>query len=377
MGVIFNRNNDVFIKFQIPEQVQLNLKKLITKHADGIWGSSLLDEYSKLFNDELLYRHYGYGSVLHMCKEIDYIFSVVKHFKGDFKLFSADSNIPETLTVTIPRFRHDVVQGHTIIPRLQLDTTKDKITVKVCHVYDLTKFWFHTSDIEKKLSDLTKQMNEFYSSSTKYYQIATYNMRKGLYCAVLYGKQFHRCIIVDMLPELTDSVKVFFIDNGKTDYVNVKNIHFLHELFQEPNAMALRGNLTQVKPVGLNMPWPPEAVKVFEYLVMQKSLQAIVTETKEVESGEYEYSLDLSDRSTEKCVCIHEELINAGLAIDINQKQDEAKSNEYFAHNDKMMHLVPSFEELESGCVPNREDLNILYQMKYPLHQIMQKFILH
>lgn len=52
MGVIFNRNNDVFIKFQIPEQVQLNLKKLITKHADGIWGSSLLDEYRYLYMED-------------------------------------------------------------------------------------------------------------------------------------------------------------------------------------------------------------------------------------------------------------------------------------------------------------------------------------
>lgn len=83
---------EISINYNVPFNVQENLRTLITQNTDGIWCSYLPKLYKEKFNKSLDYAEYGYRSLIHMCLDLENLFHCYRPARGDFILH--DNTIP-------------------------------------------------------------------------------------------------------------------------------------------------------------------------------------------------------------------------------------------------------------------------------------------
>ncbi|KAH8339662.1 hypothetical protein KR074_001959, partial [Drosophila pseudoananassae] len=121
----------------------------------------------------------------------------------------------------------------------------------------------------------------FYQSKAGYDSPLTpYFLKEGYICAARKDNTWRRARIVATPPPKSDIVPVYYVDFGYGEDVSLKNLKFLPSSFANVPALAFRGSLSHIHPLGLH--WPPDTISHFRQLVEDREIQAIVDEVDSV-----------------------------------------------------------------------------------------------
>lgn len=101
-------------------------------------------------------------------------------------------------------------------------------------------------------------------------QMHVHNINKGQICAASYRNMWHRGKIIAE-PE-NNHAKVFFVDYGTVENVQIKNLKYLLEKYSQIPAQAYRGSLAYIRP--LKHRWTRDSTYSFKTLVEDIILHA-------------------------------------------------------------------------------------------------------
>ncbi|KAF2900891.1 hypothetical protein ILUMI_05296 [Ignelater luminosus] len=381
--------------YNVPFNVQENLRILITKNTNGIWCRDLPKVYKEKFNKPLDYEEYGYRSLIQMCLDLENLFYCYRPSHGDFILYDntttltqeskekierqhstksnkntkklSESNNTEPALVNVEEYANDINSAHfpdnvmrygDEIPRQFVPTHIQEnsfIDVQVAEVYDPSKFWVILKDCDDLLNHLMDAMQHFYLAVAvdATYIIPQHMLKEGLYCTSKYNQEYHRAIIVKINRDNT-TVKVFYVDYGTISNANSAGLMFLDKQFASFPRQAIRARLASIWPTTAFTPWSTSASNRFLSLVRQKDLVAhihkIHEETKILE-------IFLADTSTEEDIYMNDTLVNEGYALFTNQDQQPKQLHPRKIPKYKYIHLYPNFDDLENGNAPSATEI--------------------
>ncbi|CAH2015142.1 unnamed protein product [Acanthoscelides obtectus] len=330
------------IQSNVPLPIRENLRFLIGQHENGIWCADLPKLYRSMFCKDINYEDFGYASLSQLCISLPSIFHYCRPSDSDFRLYDRNKPLPPSaetkFTVAsytvgsknlnegeicaLPNIEWDDVEsflpesvykpGNEIPREFVPPETKEGDTIKigVGEVFDLSKFWVYLDD--GNLDNLMDELQDFYATNASRYSMNESLIREGVYCAkIIYG-EYHRAVIVDVLPEVKDSIKVFFIDYGTMTKVPIKDICFLHERFAELPAQAIRCRLADICPTQECVPWSHDATVTFRNMTRDRTIDAKVARINRKEQILEVYLIDVTNPS--KPFCINTRLVELGLA---------------------------------------------------------------
>lgn len=127
------------------------------------------------------------------------------------------------------------------------------------------------------------KMQSFYEKDGDVFKIAQNNVHEGLLIAVRYFEIWHRSKIIKKLSD--DWVRVFYVDFGTVEDVNLESIRFLMEEFVELPVVTRRGVLSHVNPP--KEVWSQKAIKFFKDQVMKKKIETKVFMRNESDESYY------------------------------------------------------------------------------------------
>ncbi|EEZ98350.2 tudor domain-containing protein 5 isoform X2 [Tribolium castaneum] len=395
-----NESNEVSpSNSNVPTKVENNLKQLILQFPNGLWCTKLPSEYRQMFNKKLNYEYYGYKSLIQMCADLPHIFHFIRPGMDDFLLFDISRPLPtltKSETVKNELEVEDVATTH-ILDELALDWTagspwippdvmrlsdeiprffppnvaiKDILDVTVEEIYDLSKFWVTLTYGD--LKDLMDDLQTFFDENHSKYLIPEKLLAGGLFCVALYGKTYHRCVIVDMLPRTPGFIRVFFVDYGTVENVPSKEIWFLPKQFSEVPCQAIRVRLASIYPPYENSTWSEQAIVAFQKLVTNR---VVVGEVTKIDEKQFVFELYMADITNEKNIFyINDRLVNEGHAIYTDQERKRSYIDYDCTPNVQYLHLFPEFFEIESGLAPTNEEMKYIIANKLPLHHYMPQY---
>ncbi|CAH2016745.1 unnamed protein product [Acanthoscelides obtectus] len=190
-----------------------------------------------MFCKDINYEDFGYASLSQLCISLPSIFLYCRPSDSDFRLYDRNKPLPPSaetkFTVAsytvgsknlnegeicaLPNIEWDDVEsflpesvykpGNEIPREFVPPETKEGDTIKigVGEVFDLSKFWVYLDD--GNLDNLMDELQDFYATNASRYSMNESLIREGVYCAkIIYG-EYHRAVIVDVLPEVKDSIK--------------------------------------------------------------------------------------------------------------------------------------------------------------------------
>ncbi|CAH1998087.1 unnamed protein product [Acanthoscelides obtectus] len=380
----------------VPLPIRENLKFLIGQHENGIWCADLPKLYRSMFAKDINYEDFGYTSLSQLCISLPSVFHYCRPSDSDFKLYDSSKPLPPSaetkFTVAsytvesknlnegeicaLPNIEWDDVQsflpesvyklGNAIPREFVPPETKEGDTIKVGvgEVFDLSKFWVYLD--EGNLDNIVDDLQNFYVTNASRYLMPEGLIREGVYCAkVIYG-EYHRAVIVDVLPEVKNSIKVLFIDYGTMTKVPIEGICFLHEKFAELPAQAIRCRLADICPPEESTPWSHDAIVTFRNMCRDRSIDAKVVRINRKEQILEVYLIDATDPS--KPFCINTRLVELGLATYPDQIIQQSRVDSAFKPLVKYIHLFPTFLELEQGYAPSTQEMDILFNCGVPIH---------
>ncbi|XP_077299363.1 uncharacterized protein LOC143920365 [Arctopsyche grandis] len=371
---------------ELKNELHQNLKMLIKDHRE-LWLSQLNDEYYKKFGRHLEYQKLGYVNVVALCRSMPHVFNIQRPDDyGDWKLYDRDSNlqhdfqrapekvdIPETSTLVSLEAK---IFGLNALPGISLDpslcpeecidnefqirrasspSVNSEILVSISEVVDPSHFWFHIVADEHSLAleKLMNSMDVLYRSSESYKMVRA-QMKTGTHCAVPFEGLYHRAEIIANVD--LEVVKVRYIDYGTILNVFCKDVRLLLKKFCELPVQAMRGRLSGVSPV--HELWSSAARRRFFGLVNGIPLAAKVSSTHDNNIS----CLGLMNTSSgSKDVIIAKVLYFEGLA------NLDSSTDKYWTYKEHQ-YLLPTFEDLETGCAPNftaledAEELDLIFK---------------
>ncbi|VEN62304.1 unnamed protein product [Callosobruchus maculatus] len=331
------------IESKIPLTVRKNLKQLIGKYEDGIWCADVPRLYRQMFHCDINYEELGYVSLSQLCISLPSIFHYSRPAHGDFKLYDKSKPLPASAdkTFTVASYtigkRRSLEENVSAVPNIDWDDvsnflpdgvfkpgseiprefvppdTKEGDTIKIVvgEVYDLSKFWVYLDN--RCLDDLMDDMQDFYRLNASAYLMPANLIREGIYCVQMFYNEYHRAFIVDVLPELEDTIRVLFIDYGTMTKVPTKGICFLHERFADLPAQAIRCRLADICPTEECVPWSREASSTFRAMVKSdRTIDAKLTRINWKEQILEAYLIDVTSPS--KQFCLNTKLVERGFA---------------------------------------------------------------
>ncbi|XP_037520515.1 uncharacterized protein LOC119397143 isoform X2 [Rhipicephalus sanguineus] len=122
-----------------------------------------------------------------------------------------------------------------------------------------SEFWIQLDSSASTLEDILKRLHEYYSSRT---QRREFTAKPGMYCAAYYAEDGH-WYRARILQVLKDHAKVFYVDFGNSDRVNINYVCFLEEEFTSLPAQALCCSIKNVKSTCGPGLWSFAAVRAF------------------------------------------------------------------------------------------------------------------
>ncbi|XP_065293243.1 nascent polypeptide-associated complex subunit alpha, muscle-specific form-like isoform X2 [Dermacentor albipictus] len=129
-----------------------------------------------------------------------------------------------------------------------------------------SEFWIQLTTSANILETLLKRLQEHYSSSARRRE---FTLRAGMYCAAYYAEDGHwyRARILQVTP---DHAKVFYVDFGNIDRVDIDCVSFLEEEFASLPAQGFCCSIKGVRsPCGPGM-WTIAAVRTFRNMVSRQ-----------------------------------------------------------------------------------------------------------
>ncbi|KAK9890999.1 hypothetical protein WA026_013335 [Henosepilachna vigintioctopunctata] len=382
LNIKHTEGKELVCRSKIPKQVQDDLKNLIEVFPKGIWCSQLPDEYKKKFRRELCFEKFGYRCLINMCMDLDNIFHCNKESTCDFKLYDARKQIPivqfaedkQVYSGIVPSFEQD--KASTLPPLdwntyaqlfpkdavgIDVEIKRDFVSqsevdsnifrVVVAEIYDPSKFWLFRDD--GKLDALMDEMQLFYNTNKDRYRIPEQFLEIGLYCVAVVLKEFHRCVIVKIIPDF-NYVHVFYIDYGTLGTVPKNEVWFLKKDFAGLPAQAIRARLANICPPIEFAMWTSEARGRFQQLADMKHLEAKIT------------NVSREKKIIEVCVenpkaapgrDIGSILVDEGHAVYANQVREMNIHDSNCTPRVKFVHLFPDFEEIEYWLAPSIEEM--------------------
>ncbi|XP_075544771.1 uncharacterized protein LOC142578924 isoform X3 [Dermacentor variabilis] len=129
-----------------------------------------------------------------------------------------------------------------------------------------SEFWIQLTTSANILETLLKRLQEHYSSSARRRE---FTLKAGMYCAAYYAEDGHwyRARILQVTP---DHAKVFYVDFGNIDRVDIDCVSFLEEEFASLPAQAFCCSIKGVRsPCGPGM-WTIAAVRTFRNMISRQ-----------------------------------------------------------------------------------------------------------
>ncbi|XP_054919142.1 uncharacterized protein [Dermacentor andersoni] len=129
-----------------------------------------------------------------------------------------------------------------------------------------SEFWIQLTTSANILETLLKRLHEHYSSSARRRE---FTLRAGMYCAAYYAEDGHwyRARILQVTP---DHAKVFYVDFGNIDRVDIDCVSFLEEEFASLPAQGFCCSIKGVRsPCGPGM-WTIAAVRTFRNMISRQ-----------------------------------------------------------------------------------------------------------
>ncbi|GJQ83207.1 putative P granule organization [Trypoxylus dichotomus] len=389
---------------RVPENIQENLRKLISKYPDGIMCSSILEYYRKEYRKALTYSEYGYRSIAEMCADLRNIFNVVQLDRSDVKLFNKNLPIPEdTLNVVkklqllkikatretstdgtalpvgevkdIMRQIHaenvppDVVMSGTELERQWIDpgtNEQDCIDVNIAEIYDPSKFWMILKMCSNRLNAMMDNMQLFYGIHHSELYVPFFALKKGMYVACIYNREYHRARIVNISQEEENTITAYFIDYGTVSVISTNTVCYLHNQYAELPEQAIRTRLAGIYPRTENEQWSRAGAMRFLSLVMQKDLVAQI-----IKIDEERKILDvvLADTTEDEDFFINDALVSMGYAQFTFEDQIPAAPAKIVPIV-RYIHLFPTHLELENSLVPTATQAMYMHQAGMRIEQM-------
>ncbi|XP_052849817.1 uncharacterized protein LOC128260675 isoform X2 [Drosophila gunungcola] len=245
------------------------------------------------------------------------------------------------------------------LPTLRLQDNcreQDQIMISVCKIYSPFQFWFHFVNgfqDTNMLAELNRNINHHYNHERmESYSnpLSTYFLKAGYICAANHRAGWRRARILTTPPKDADWVFIYYVDYASAAKVSPNDLRFLPDWFTDWPALAVRGTLSYVHPLGLH--WPPDSTHQFRRLVLKRELHAQVTEM-DADAGIL--FLRLSETKT------FDQSINKKLVIANLAGKSDHYSRELIEYNcgRRLRYLrerLPSFEILESRVIPLRDE---------------------
>ncbi|XP_032398709.1 tudor domain-containing 6 isoform X2 [Etheostoma spectabile] len=151
------------------------------------------------------------------------------------------------------------------LPAEDLALSSSHVAV-VQHVSDPSQFWIQTQTYANELDQLMDSMYHLYKDSVTTNLVR--NPTIGLYCAAKAADgEFYRATVMEVGET---KVKVFFVDYGNTEVVDLNNVKTLHDEFKKLPCLALKCTLAGVRPKDGR--WDQSACEFFIKAVTGKEL---------------------------------------------------------------------------------------------------------
>lgn len=159
---------------------------------------------------------------------------------------------------------------------------EETISIRILDAINPHRFWFAEKREIMKLNSMMVAIKEFYVNNDKdELKLSRENVLIGLYVAVFYTCLWHRAKVLKVLPE--GIVRVFYVDFGTVEDVNLDRIRFLCEEFLQPPCFAQRGVLSHIQPE--NGAWSKESANFFKKNIVNKKFEAKIFKKNDKDSS--------------------------------------------------------------------------------------------
>ncbi|XP_076183305.1 uncharacterized protein LOC143155002 isoform X2 [Ptiloglossa arizonensis] len=339
-----NSLNSKKVEMLINQRIQFRLEKLIQNNTDGIWCADLPQKYLEEYGFPLNYTELGFNSVREFASHLPEIFHCVQPYdSGDFMLYFAKMEIPsnkskEKHKVNLAQLHHIYVTDDEEEPlptSLSLDTCKKiipngivtigesvgqldvahlvndekpYIEIIVVEVFTPSFFWIQLRRKQKTFKLFMDELHNFYMAKHQEYAMPPVVLEKGLNCACMYNKIWHRGIIKTVKPDL--QVTVMFYDYGTLKTYPPEAIHYLHRRFSTLPAQAIPCGLINTRPYKA-FKWTSSATHHFAIRTSQIPLIATIAS---INTEDNSMMVTLTDTIEEEDVHINDWLVEQKLA---------------------------------------------------------------
>ncbi|KAJ8937469.1 hypothetical protein NQ314_011858 [Rhamnusium bicolor] len=330
----------------VPYYVRNNLRILISQCPNGIWCADVPEKYRQ----ELNYQELGFRSLIDLCVCLSSVFHYVRPSTEDFKLYDRSRPLPDCVETkyTVASYNVNIYKNSDIdfgalpnidpgkeiarnfIQREMADYDID-IDIVVGEIYDLSKFWIYLQD-----SLLDNLMDNI------------------------------QALIVDVMPEVEDTIRVIFIDYGTMTKVPTKGLCFLHMDFARLPAQAIRCRLANIFPLEEGIPWSREAAKAFRRMVANRDMSIKISHINWEDQFLEVYLADVTDENN--IFYINDRLVEEGFAQDPNKERKLPFVDPIYTPIVKFIHLFPTFLELEHGLAPSTAEMEIFNDCNVPIN---------
>ncbi|KAM8710964.1 hypothetical protein ACLKA7_017577 [Drosophila subpalustris] len=238
------------------------------------------------------------------------------------------------------------------------------LILEITEVYSPFQFWFHEDKDTQLLNQMNKQINDSIECAS-HWQMPPYFMKPGYMCAVRHKFNWRRARIIHGPEAYNTKVSLYFVDYGSAAELPPEDLYFLHKSLMDQPALAKRGTLTDVYPLGYH--WPSDVTEIFRHLVGDRQLHACI---KDVDVDERILFVTLWDTNDHQ-VTLSAKLIGAKLAGSSRNYCDDVRA----LHSGRRLRYVrerlPSFDMLESqlfaAATDEFEDMfdDIIYKTEF------------
>jgi hypothetical protein len=146
---------------------------------------------------------------------------------------------------------------------------KNVIPIAILDVFNPHRFWFAEYNEYKALTELMKNMQEFYQTNQDSLRISVQDLQRGLYVAAVYEGMWHRGMIV---KKDSNFARICYVDFGTVYDISHKDLCYLREDFLTLPSIARRGVLAYVQPME-NDEWSRDAITFFENNIKEKKIE--------------------------------------------------------------------------------------------------------
>ncbi|KAH8245111.1 hypothetical protein KR032_004866 [Drosophila birchii] len=241
------------------------------------------------------------------------------------------------------------------MPLEDICPVKEYLKILVTHVYTPFQFWFNfvnkTYDTSV-LHEMQMEMRAIYSDkNSEYFNTLPRCLLKADYlCAIQSEDGWRRARITATPPSAVATVSIYYVDYGFGGDVSAAELRYLPETFAEKPALAIRGSLSYIHPLGPH--WSPDSMQQFQRLIIGKEMFAHVVE------------LDLIERIVFLRISLNQEffpsvnkmLVDANLAGRSQHYDFEKIKDNFGIRHRYLRERLPSHEMLETRVFPILDD---------------------